>query len=40
MDSISNQTVIDENELEDAKIKNYKIFPLNERNYLYIKGQK
>ncbi len=27
-------------ELEDAKIKNYKIFPLNERNYLYIKGQK
>ncbi|NQY25104.1 MAG: 16S rRNA (guanine(527)-N(7))-methyltransferase RsmG [Campylobacteraceae bacterium] len=27
-------------ELENAKIKNYKIYPVNERNYLYIKGQK
>lgn len=28
-----------ESELEEAKIKNYKIFTVNERNYLYIKGK-
>lgn len=28
-----------QSELEEAKVKNYKIVNVNERNYLYIKGQ-
>ena len=28
-----------QSELEEAKIKNYKVFTVDERNYLYIKGK-